>query len=196
LAIYGEELYAACYGERGSDIREHAFAELYHYVYLRSLRRATSLTPEDRQDLVHDVLLAVCQRLPSYRAPGAFLFNVSNELNNVLRGRRSDRRRLLPIQSAESVPDPQERCDPVFVALHNDQRLVIQRCFRQMIRRHPRSQHQLAAVWLKFIQDIDDSSISSFFAKPVANIHVLRSRGMKQLRTHPGIQSLHNELEP
>jgi DNA-directed RNA polymerase specialized sigma24 family protein len=194
-AVYGEALYAACCGDRGDEMREQAFAELHHYVYLRSLHKATSFTPEDRQDLIHDVILAVCQRLPYYRAPGAFLFNVDNELKNVLRRRRSDRRRLLPIQRAESIPDTQAYCDPVFVALRNDQRFVIQRCFRQMMRRHPRSQHQLAAVWLKFIQEMDDSSISSYFAKPIANIHVLRSRGMKQLRTHPAIQSLHHELE-
>jgi DNA-directed RNA polymerase specialized sigma24 family protein len=189
LYIYSTCLFAACCGYRGDELQNQAFAELYYYLTAISYRRSATLTREQRQDVVNDAILAVWQNLSNYRNPGAFLANTRDELLNALRRQRTHRRQTVPLEDAEYLPSVSALADPLEAALHDDLRQTLHQCFRRMLRNRPNSQKQLATVWLKFMRDFDDQSISHYFAQTVANVHVLRSRGLKQLRADPALKS-------
>lgn len=194
MHVYCRCLYTACFGSEGRERQEIGFVELQRYLYELSFRGAADLPADLRWEAVNETLLRIWQKLPSYYKPGAFLAIAALELRNVLRPWWSRPLDPLSIDSFHDQPTTHIDDDPLAHALNGELRQRVIDYFEEALRRHPRAKQQLEAVWLKYIAGLDDETISTYLRKPVASIHVLRSRGLSQLRTEPGWQGLANEL--
>ena len=53
---------------------------------------------------------------------------------------------------------------------------------RDVIEANPRARKQLLAVAMKYLEEWDDEEIAAALGTTVANVHVLRSRGLAKLR--------------
>ncbi|MDZ4718996.1 MAG: sigma-70 family RNA polymerase sigma factor [Roseiflexaceae bacterium] len=194
INVYCCCLYSTCLGIEGSDRQERAFIELQQYLYEISFREARELVPDLRWDIINETLLRIWEKRHSYYKPGAFLAVAAMELHNVLRPCWSRPAPALSIESDDYLPLATEAGDPVTAALDREFQERVRACFDEVLRRQPRARQQLEAVWLKYIADVDDETIGAYMAKPVASIHVLRSRGLNQLRSTPAWQSMAQEL--
>ncbi|NJN17623.1 MAG: RNA polymerase sigma factor [Oscillochloris sp.] len=201
--VYCQCLYSACCNEHDSDRQNRAFLELQQYLFEYSFRLAVDIPYEIRIDYVNEALFRIWQKRDSYRKPEAFLANAGMELRNVVRSwwmRRRYRQQNPPWQQPATVLDGQhEPDDPAAAELfeHVMQEEFARRvrtCFHEALQRSPRARQQLEAVWLKYIAGYDDETISRYLDKPVASIHVLRSRGLNRLRADPEWQFLAQEL--
>jgi DNA-directed RNA polymerase specialized sigma24 family protein len=203
LNVYCHCLHGACRGDEGPQRQERAFLELQRYLYKLSCRETAGIPAELRKEQINETLLRIWQRLALYRKPGAFLAIAGLELRNVMRtGRvrrlpREQRPWELPptsIEAAHEEPTVPQAEDPLALMLDNELSHQVQACFSEALRRHPRARQQIEAVWLKYIAGVDDEAISRYFAKPVASVHVMRSRGLRCLRAQPSWQQLAGEL--
>jgi len=79
-------------------------------------------------------------------------------------------------------------------ALQHDMRQRLVACTEHFVREHPRAVCQLAALWLKYIDGLDDRAIAKRLGKTVAAVQVLRSRGLARLRSEVLWQQLADEL--
>ncbi|MEI7768599.1 MAG: hypothetical protein WCI67_01360 [Chloroflexales bacterium] len=201
--IYCHILYAACRGDDGPSRQERAFLELQRYLFELSFREVADLPHDLRLEQINETLLRIWQRLPVYYKPGAFLAIAAMELRNVMRPwwarPRANRERQpwelppTPIDQAPEQPG-QPGDDPADRAISEELAQSIQDRFNEMLRRHPRARQQLEAVWLKYIAGLDDEMIGRYLQKPVASVHVLRSRGLSRLRAEPSWQRLAQDL--
>lgn len=203
INVYCHCLFAACRGDNGEAPQARAFLELQRYLFELSFREVSEIPRDLRLEQVNEALLRIWQRLPAYYKPGAFLAIAAMELRNVLRPwwsrPRPGRERRpweLPPTSIEQVPEQPEdtRDDPVTRAISEELAQQVRACFDEIVRRHPRARQQLEAVWLKYIDDLDDEAISRYLEKPVASIYVLRSRGLSRLRAEPSWQLMARDL--
>lgn len=192
--VYCRCLYTACRGDQGPERQELAFTELHRYLYELSFREVADLAPDLRQDAVNETLLRVWQKLENYYKPGAFLAVAALELRNVLRPWWTRKVQPLPLDLIEDQPAPDSTDDPLASALRSELRERVRACFDEVLRRQPRARQQLEAVWLKYIVELDDETISAYLSKPVASVHVLRSRGLSHLRAAPAWQLMAQEL--
>jgi len=194
MYVYSLCLYAACSGAEGLDRQELGFTELYQYLYRLSFREHATLASDLRQEAINESLFKVWQRLDRCRKPAAFLAFAAYEMRNVL---RPWWRRVIPeadLAEIESMPGQRLDDDPVEQALNGELRQQVRGYFEQSLHRYPRAKQQLEAVWLKYIENLDDVTIGAYLKKPVASVHVLRSRGLERLRTEPGWCSIAGEF--
>jgi DNA-directed RNA polymerase specialized sigma24 family protein len=197
INVYCCCLYAACFGSQGEDRQEQAFIELHRYLYDISFREANNLAFDLRADMINETLARIWQKRNSYYKPGAFLAIAAMELHNVLRPCWSrptpplsidDIAVTEPLAIATDVGNPEE------TAITREFQERVRACFEEVLQRQPRARQQLEAVWLKYIADLDDETIGAYLAKSVASVHVLRSRGLLQLRSAPAWQLMAREL--
>jgi len=83
LRLYGCELYQAC-GHQDGAIREHAFTELWAYLYPIAFQRAEDAALA--QDAAQQTLLAVWEKLTQCRDPHSFLNWATMIVINQVRG--------------------------------------------------------------------------------------------------------------
>lgn len=193
INTYCRHLYAACSGAEGLERQELGLTELYRYLYELSFRDAHDIPADLRQEAANEALLRIWQKLSRYRKPGALLAIAAFELRSVIRPWWSHRTPLSLDTLAEQTlagddNDLDER------AINRELQESVKRCFDETLRRHPRARQQLEAVWLKFVAQLDDATISDCIGKPVTSVHVLRSRGLNHLRRDPSWQSIAREL--
>jgi DNA-directed RNA polymerase specialized sigma24 family protein len=197
INVYCYCLYAACVGSEGEDRQERALIELHRYLYDISFREVNNLAPDLRADALSETLARIWQKRNSYYKPGAFLAIAAMELHNVLRPCWS---RPAPPLSIDAIAATEHRAivtdvgNPEETAIAHEFQERVRACFEEVLQRQPRARQQLEAVWLKYIADLDDETIGAYLAKPVASVHVLRSRGLMQLRSAPAWQSMAREL--
>jgi DNA-directed RNA polymerase specialized sigma24 family protein len=194
MHAYCLSLYSACSGAEGPDRQELGFIDLQRYLYQLSFGEHAALAPDLRWEVINETLLRVWRRLDQCRNRGAFLAFAGYELRNAIRPWWA---RAVPKTSLEEISDtPSSRGadDPVGHVLSDELRHLVHLSFESSLRRHPRAKQQLEAVWLKYIGGLDDVTISAYLEKPVANIQVLRSRGLERLRTEPGWQLIAHEF--
>jgi len=194
MHVYCGQLYAACRGLEGAERQERGFIELHRYLFELSFREKADLAPEVREDVVNETLLRVWQHLPSYRKPGAFLAIAALELRNVMRPLWSRPTQLLPLDDLQDLAPPESGDDPLAHALKEEQRRQFRQCFDETLRRHPRARQQLEAVWLKYVAGLADDAISAYLGKSIANVYVLRTRGLNHLRTDPRWQLMKQDF--
>ncbi len=200
--VYCHCLYLACRGDDGPARQERAFLELQRYLFELSFREVADLPPDLRQEQVNETLLRVWKRIPVYHKPGAFLALAAMELRNVMRpwwARPANRERQpweMPPTSIEQAPEQPDGGgdDPDSRAISEELTRQVRDCFDDMLRRYPRARQQLEAVWLKYIGGLSDKAIGEYLEKPIANVHVLRSRGLSRLRAEPSWQQLAKDL--
>ncbi len=190
IHVYCHSLYSACRGDEGRERQDLGFTELHRYLYGLSFREITELAPDLRAEAVNETLLRIWKKLDTYHTPGAFLAVAALELRNVLRPWWTRTVVAVPLEGLEEQPPVAEHGDPEQSAMRADLHRQVRACFEEVLRRQPRARQQLEAVWLKFIAELDDETISRYMAKPIASVHVLRSRGLNQLRASPVWQQL------
>ena len=178
-------LHAVCCGPASRERQEVGFVELQCYLYQLSFREIADLPADLRWEVVNETLLKIWQKRASYYKPGAFLAAAALELRNVVRPWWSRPAALLPLDNNIDLPIPEAEADPLAHALDGELRQRVKQCFDDALHRHPRAKQQFEAVWLKYVAGLDDETISVYLGKPVANVHVLRSRGLNHLRAEP-----------
>jgi DNA-directed RNA polymerase specialized sigma24 family protein len=204
MYVYCGCLHDACCGSSTPERQEIGYTELQRYLYQLSFRIIMHLPPDVRWEIINETLLRIWEKRASYYKPGAFLSAVVFDLRNVIRPLWSQPDALvflddyIELQTLHNVSVDQHIAetisDPVTYALTGELRDRVRRCFDDTLRRHPRAKQQLEAVWLKYIAGLNDDVIGRRLGKSVANVYVLRSRGLDQLRTEPDWQLMAEEL--
>jgi DNA-directed RNA polymerase specialized sigma24 family protein len=194
INVYCRHLYSACTGSEGPARQERGFIELHRYLYEISFREVQDIPIDLREEAVNETLFRIWQKLDRYRKPGAFLSNATFELLNVIRPWWSRQFAAVPLDTIAEKPASEAEGDIAARIIDQEMQETVKRCFDDTLRRNPRARQQLEAVWLKFIVQLDDTTISDCIGKSIASIHVLRSRGLSHLRRDPSWQSIAREL--
>lgn len=199
IHIYTLALYKACSGSLGIDQRNLAYTELSKYLYDIAHRRY----PDICDDATQQAILCIFTHFEHCRAPGAFLAFALQYLMDAVRViRRQDSRCPWPFSSfadedhstpGEALP-AQQALDPAAMLLAGDLRSRFEELTRSFLQKHPRAVQQLEALRLKFIDGLDESSISQRLGKSVQSIYVLRARAIEKLRAEPEWRAFANEL--
>ncbi|MFN8494084.1 MAG: RNA polymerase sigma factor [Caldilineaceae bacterium] len=199
IHLYCQRWYTAC---RSPDQqRPRAYTELAHYLYNRALHQYGD--GEVAQEITQEALLLVAQQLDQVQNPGAFLAFALLKLWNAAtayfrqRDRHARRIQPLPEPSAEEQPadlaDPQAPQPETIIADNELERQVRQR-IEALITVAPRARNQFQAVLLKFLEGYSDAEIATALETDVANVHVLRSRGLNRLRADGVLRQLFEDL--
>jgi DNA-directed RNA polymerase specialized sigma24 family protein len=192
LHIYAEMLYHACCGTEGRERRQLAYVELLRYLYDASFRFAHELSRDEREEVVHQALAELAERLAvqpgthaptEVRSPGAFLAVAAQQLRNVVRRWRSIR--FVADEDAMQAVEAGAQDDPAARAVARELARRVQQCFAQAQQRYPRAKIQLMVVWMRVIDDLDYEIIAAKLLMTVANVRVLYTRGMDRLRNDP-----------
>jgi len=190
--IYSQALYAACSGTQGDDRREHGYKELFRYLYDVARRRYRLID----EDVAQQAIELVYERFAKCRDPGTFLAFALQQITaaaRIVHQPRGANRRLR--ESAEhagkSVDEVHDRHPDLAAPLIADElRSRFQRLSEDFLRKHPRANLQLEALHLKYIEELDDATISQQLRKPPASVYVLRSRAIEKLRAEPEWRAL------
>lgn len=117
------------------------------------------------------------------------------KLRDVARSEQRTGSRRADSLDDDNAPEPSTEADVAEEILNRELRRRLRMCAREFVRRHPRATLQFAAVWLKFIDGLDDQEIARRLGKPVSAIHVLRARGVAKLRLDDQWRALAREFE-
>jgi DNA-directed RNA polymerase specialized sigma24 family protein len=93
---------------------------------------------------------------------------------------------------AEPRIEPQPDVDQKL--LDAERRLALEQLAVAFLQRHPRAKNQFDALWLKYVENLDEAEISALLGKPVNIVYVLRARAIKKLREDPAWRELAREL--
>ncbi len=192
-AVYTEALYNACSGREDQLRRERGYTELYTYLLRCAMRRFPDVAADATQRALEMVFVA----FERCRVPSAFLAFASQQLLSAARVER----RLLG-RGETSLEDPQITTPTVESSAETgmrrlvaaDVRAQLRTCVASFIAVHPRARDQFAALWLKYVDQLDDQAIAQQLRRTVASVHTLRSRAIARLRADPQWQLLAIEL--
>lgn len=191
VGVYSLALHSACSGSEGQQRRELAYTELHRYLY----DAARARYPAIADDVTQSALERICIAFERCRQPIAFLAFAFQHLLDAARAlRRQDGHtphsldRDEEAQPAQSLADTQAQ--PSEQLLDQERRSELKRSAEAFLQEHPRASQQLAALWLKHIEGLDDGTISSKLGVSVDSVYVLRSRAVKKLRSDPRWRSL------
>jgi DNA-directed RNA polymerase specialized sigma24 family protein len=201
LHVYAEVLYHACSGTEGRERQQIAYGELLRYLYDASFRFAPELSRDEREEVVHQALAELAerlaaqpgaQRLGEVRSPGAFLAVAAQQLRNVVRRWRSIRF----VADSDAIEEVEAGAgdDPAVRAIQRELVIRVQQCFAQALQRYPRAKIQLKVVWMRNIDGLDYELIAARLLMTVANVRVLHTRGMDRLRNDPDWIALGTDL--
>jgi DNA-directed RNA polymerase specialized sigma24 family protein len=196
---YSLALHAACSGVDGPARRERGYTELHRYLYDSARRRY----PDVCDDATQRALEAVFTGFARCRQPGAFLAFALQCLMDAARVARRPLSRgeqslATPVGDngrdtlGDLLPDARQP-DPAEVVLDGERRARLGRYADEFLRKHPRARDQLAALWLKYIEGLDDATIGRRLGKPVSSVYVLRSRAIAKLHAEPRWRALAGE---
>lgn len=185
--LYTLTMHAACAGQQGRDRQELAFTELGRYL----ADIAQGYFREYDPDLISEALSDIFLNLAQCRKPGAFLAFAQQRLRDLVRRHWQDRG--LPLEAASRL-ESDERDSGLNQAITVELRERVLLCGRQFLARHKGAQLQFLAVWLKYMQQLDDQAIAAQLGKEPRQVYVLRSRGLKKLRNEPDWQALSADL--
>ena len=196
--LYCEAWYAAC--QPGHPQRDRAYEELARYLY--DLALAKYREADLAAELTQDAILLVAEQLDRCRHPGAFMAFMMMKLWNA--ATTHFRRRNRQQEHTAPLPEPEEdvtaalhdvtALTPETTAIQQDDAQRVLRRMGEILREAPRAQKQIQAVLLKFLCAWSDEEIADELQTDVANVHVLRSRGLKRLRGDALLQKLVAEI--
>lgn len=198
INLYCAAWHRAC-GTTGAR-RARAYTELAHYLYDRALHKYRDR--ELAQEVTHEAILLVAQQLDHCHNPGAFMAFALLKLWNAAtayfraRDRQAQQTQPMPEESedAQSVPVAPAAAMPERVAIDHALTTTLFTRVGELMVAAPRAQQQLKAVMFKFLYDYSDQEIADALATDLANVHVLRSRGLKRLRGDAVLQQLFAEM--
>ncbi len=177
---YCQALYQACSGVEGSERQELAYTELFHYLYDCAHRYC----PDVCDDATQRALEHTFTGFDRCRYAGAFLAFALQRLMDAARALRREEKSWggdEPHVEAAST----WQVDPVEVVLSRERRTRLQHFADEFLRQHPRAAQQFAALWLKYVEDLDEAAISRKLGKPIRSVYVLRARAIEKLRAEP-----------
>lgn len=196
--LYCERWHAAC---ADPQLRHRAYTELAHYLYDRA--RAKYRDAEMAHEITHDAIILVYEQLDKCQNPGAFMAFALLKLWNAATTyfRRRDRQQTrttalitevdeelgrAPMDQSTPLPDTQ--------ILDQEEATSLLTRINELVQQSPRASKQFQSVLYKFFYGYSDDEIAEVLETDVANVHVLRSRGLKRLRGDPVLQELAGEL--
>jgi RNA polymerase sigma factor (sigma-70 family) len=180
--IYAQTLFAAAQ----DPVRQAtAYREIHAYLY----RIALHQRPHLAEDAAQEALLLIYQSIDTCRDPGAFLKFAIYQLMTAFH-------RLAPHRLEVSLDEPARTSaagEPLVEILTRGGSLETEveeralatdflRWLRGVFEANPRARKQLLAVVLKYLEGQEDAQIAVALDTTIANVHVLRSRGLKKLR--------------
>lgn len=192
---YSHALYAACSGSEGDQRRERGYTELFRYLYAIARQRY----PDVAEDATQHALERLYCGFEMCRQPGAFLAFALQHLRNAVRSIR--RQNDQPLQSLDASLGPGQpglrdllpdggQFDAAEAVITHEQQCRLAQLAEDFGRRHPRAGQQFAALWLKYIEGLDETAISLRLGKPIRSVYVLRARAIEKLRAEPGWYAL------
>jgi len=167
LNVYSKKLHDA---SQDVSQQEQAYYELHYFLYRKACCRKSDLA----DDATQESLRLIFEQIDTCRNPGAFLRFAEWKLWQAIKRLDPSDRPVLP-------PLPPEPSTGT-LALFDEKAEALWRCIRQIWETHPRARNQLKAVLWKYIEEFSDEEIGVRLNKTSAQIHVLRSRGLKKLR--------------
>jgi RNA polymerase sigma factor (sigma-70 family) len=179
--VYARQLYGAI---QGNTTQEQAYRELHAYLYRIARRQRPTLA----EDAAQEAILLVHEKVHTCHKPGAFLkFAIFQLLSAFHRLEPSARESSLEemfaqtdepaeVQVVADAPSLESVAEERNTAAH------LLRWLREVIETHPRARDQILAVALKYLEDRPDEEIATMLGVTVAQVHILRSRGLKKLR--------------
>lgn len=185
--VYNLALYTACSGCEGAERREQAYGELLRVLY----ERACHSYPDVCQDATQQALTEVVARFDACREPRAFIFFALQRLMGAARslrrreGRAGSLERAVGAEGLTLGDTIADTTDIEEQAVAEEQHTALRRFLAHYVSANPRARKQIDAVRLKFLAGLDDERISHELGVSVANVHVLRSRGLRRLRDEP-----------
>lgn len=193
--VYCESWHAAC--RSNGERRQRAYTELAHYLYDRALHKYHDA--EMAHEITHEAILLIAQQIDQVRNPGAFLafalLKLWNAATTYFRQRDRQARRTQPLPDPSEEDQPSEVADqstplPAITSERSELERQVRARIEALIAEAPRAQLQFQAVLLKFLHGYSDSEIAEALATDVANVHVLRSRGLNRLRGDTALRQL------
>jgi DNA-directed RNA polymerase specialized sigma24 family protein len=195
---YSQALHTACSGAEGAARQNLGYTELFHYLYNSAARRY----PDVCEDATQRALERTFVTFGCCREPGAFLAFGLQQLMDAARAlrRQEDHQAQslsTPVGDGEDtlgtlLPDHRAR-DPERHAIVQEQQARARQLAAEFVHSHPRAGRQMAALWLKYIEGLDEATISRRLGKPARSLYVLRSRAIARLQAEPGWQALARE---
>ena len=176
---YSMALHAACSGAEGLERQNHAYAELFRYLYDGALHRYPGIHEEVAQRALAQVFVSFAR----CRQPGAFLAFAFQHMLDAARSLRREQAAALGEQADARQPDPSD------AAIAGELRARFEQLAAEFLRMHPRAARQFDALRLKFIDGLDDQAIADRLGNNVRNVYVLRARAIEKLRAEPAWRS-------
>jgi RNA polymerase sigma factor (sigma-70 family) len=186
-------MYLACSGMQGDLRRELGYSELFRYLYDIARRRY----PAVYEDVAQQTIELVYSHFGQCRQPGTFL---AFALHQMLAAARIVRRQMLLRRPAELSSQEAldafeygsfgQRSDPSTAIITNELRARFEQLSVEFLRKHPRARMQIEALRLKYIDGLDEATISQRLGKPTASVYVLRARAVEKLRAEPAWRAL------
>jgi RNA polymerase sigma factor (sigma-70 family) len=198
LWSYSALLYHACSGREGPQRQEQGYQELYRFLARAAARRYARVAAEATQHAIERIYLS----FERCRQPETFLAFVLQKLRDAARAElrlATLSAEQLPVDLADSAEASQasqrsDLCDPAESFARTDLQQRMAQCAAGFVKEHPRAGQQFAALWLKYIDGLDDQTISLRLGRTPAAVQVLRSRALRRLRSEPSWQLLASEL--
>lgn len=201
MLAYTQALYRACAGLDGYERQQRGYTDLFQYLHDCSWRLASELAPDERAEVANQAIAEIYYRFAEHgehthytpvRNPASFLWLAVRQLRNIIRKWRSD---ALPPwnEVTEQQPSPAED-QPEHLTAERELRLRVRQCFLRSLQQHRRAKLQLWVVWMRQIEGLEYPEIGARLDMTVANVRVLHSRGLDQLRDDPEWRTLGQEV--
>ena len=181
---YALALYEACRQTTDLERRQRAFNDLYHYLY----RAAYNRWPEQAAEVAQRALVLTYEKLADCNNPAAILTYALWQARRAFTEiRRRSEKELSLDQIAASGLDLVLPIEEMPIFDQDCLRLVL-----DALRHMPERQRQV--IVLKYLDHLSDETISQRVGLTVANVRVLRNRGLKRLRADPRLREICVEL--
>jgi DNA-directed RNA polymerase specialized sigma24 family protein len=191
MAVYCAELHAACSETADADRRNSAFVELHRYLYSVARWRYSDV----REQAAQDALVQIYQHIQRCRQPIAFLAFALQHLADAARKlRHQNQSEILNNDDSAIELSVGQEDDLVARVIQAEVQQALAHARAELLRTHPRAGHQIASLWLKHIDGLDDPAIAQQLGVSVDMVYVLRSRGRKLLRSSPRWRTLAQEF--
>ncbi len=141
-------------------------------------------------DAAQSAIEHTCRLFANCRQPVAFLAFAHQQLMNAVKTLwRQEGRPVQPLTSPHGAGNglleaivAVEQPDLAAQVVIDEQWLILNRRAAEFLGDNPRSVKQFLALWMKYIELLDDSQISQKLDVPLTSLAVLRSRAKKKLR--------------
>jgi DNA-directed RNA polymerase specialized sigma24 family protein len=193
VLVYSQALYNACSGSEGRQRQNHGYGELFRYLFDGARWRY----PEIAEDVTQRASERVFALFARCRTPGTFLaFAFQQLLDSARVVRRQSELDGIARAAAPAVEPgdldsmPDRAPDMAAQVIAAELRARFDHLSIEFLRKHPRAGQQIAALRLKYIDGLDEATISRLLGKSTGSIYTLRARAVEKLRAEPEWRAL------